>query len=221
MIEAIEALAEKQLGGRTGSLMKVFVRDFDEFGFREPALTEEAVKAKEIKEAAINAVSDESHKNAFSLGFKYGSGCEGLLKQSCKTSFQWYKIAAERGMPLAQIITARAYIKGRCVEKNIDEAVRLLRMAASEENEILFSRANALFTLGLVLFANNLEDKDSRQEGLAYMTKAAELGDTGAMKFLWRTYRGRIFDEKDFIDSDKAEYWEKELLKLIKYRTGV
>lgn len=234
MIDIIEDLAEKVLGGKTGSKSGK-----PDFGFRDDATQEQI---KEIQDAAFQAIADARY--AVMLGIRYLNG--NIVKQNYNQAFRWYKFAAESGFPLGQANLADCYMQGWGVKKNIEEAMRWTKEAASngfgnsqlwlgkcyikgdyvdqdiEEGERLLRLAaahdesdpfvdidDAYETLGISLTWH--DDTASKREGLKWLTKAAERGRARSIEILFHIYKGDVECMKGFKDLTQAVKWAKRL----------
>lgn len=234
MIDIIEDLAEKVLGGKTGSKSGK-----PDFGFRDDATQEQI---KEIQDAAFQAIADARY--AVMLGIRYLNG--NIVKQNYNQAFRWYKFAAESGFPLGQANLADCYMQGWGVKKNIEEAMRWTKEAASngfgnsqlwlgkcyikgdyvdqdiEEGERLLRLAaahdesdpfvdidEAYETLGISLTWH--DDTASKREGLKWLTKAAERGHARSIEILFHIYKGDVECMKGFKDLTQAVKWAKRL----------
>lgn len=234
MIDIIEDLAEKVLGGKTGSKSGK-----PDFGFRDDATQEQI---KEIQDAAFQAIADARY--AVMLGIRYLNG--NIVKQNYNQAFRWYKFAAESGFPLGQANLADCYMQGWGVKKNIEEAMRWTKEAASngfgnsqlwlgkcyikgdyvdqdiEEGERLLRLAaahdesdpfvdidEAYETLGISLTWH--DDTASKREGLKWLTKAAERGHARSIEILFHICKGDVECMKGFKDLTQAVKWAKRL----------
>ena len=114
-------------------------------------------------------------------------------------------INAAAGDPSAQADLAGCYLLGNGVEKNVNEAVRLFKLAADKSND------SALIMLG-VMYLNGENVEQDPVQGERYLLKAAERGNAIAQMYLGDFYARGFRSQKTFIppDKKKSEKWFKE-----------
>ena len=117
-----------------------------------------------------------------SLGvcYLYGMGVE---KDAAK-AVEWYRKAVEQGLPRAQYLLGVSYETGNGVAKNDAKAVELYRKSAEQGFD------GGQFKIGLRLVQEN--DLAKQNEGVEWLTKAAEQGNADA-----QTVLGIYYEDKD------------------------
>lgn len=111
-------------------------------------------------------------------------------------------INAAAGDPDAQVNLAECYLMGKGVEKNANEALRLLRQAAEKGN------AGALCILGTMYFKGENVEKDPILSE-KYLLKAANTGYPLAQMLLGDFYARGFKGEKYYVpqNNQKSEEW--------------
>ena len=67
------------------------------------------------------------------------AGMECEADGNFRDAFAYYKLAADQGFTQAEVFLGMAYCRGQGVEKNVEEAMRLLLRAAEKGNEVAMS----------------------------------------------------------------------------------
>ena len=114
-------------------------------------------------------------------------------------------INAAAGDPDSQVSLAQCYLLGKGVEKNANEAVRLLKMAAEKNN------SGALCLLGIMLI-NGEEVEQDPIMAEKYLLKGANNGDPLAQMLLGDFYSRGFKNQKFYIppNKNKSEEWFKK-----------
>lgn len=139
---------------------------------------------KDIKKAIEllkQAAKDGSGKAQNMLGHCYSTGFGGI-KPDLKWAIYYYKQAAQSGNPEAQFRLALAFILGRGVAKNINEAYKLLNLSAKAGN------AKAQNTLGLILYYGDEGININHKMAFDLFKQAALKGNTQAQTHLGLCY---------------------------------
>lgn len=148
--------------------------------------------ARDVK--ALQASAENGDASAqFALGQSYFRGTD--VEQSDSLAFQWFEKAAAQGNAEAESALGFLYAQGRGVAKDPVLTKKWFRLAADQ------GLLSAQHNLGILL----LQEKDSTQEGLALLEKAA------AKDYLPSQYRlGQLYFSGDFgltRDYPKAFAW--------------
>ena len=83
----------------------------------------------------LKAVEQGNEKALFALGRIYANGIDEITPDYFK-AFEYYLMSAKKGLSVAQYRTGVAYLYGKGVEKNIEEAKKWLDLAAKQHNEM-------------------------------------------------------------------------------------
>ena len=134
--------------------------------------------------------SDEAEK-------QFNRGVALMKNEEFADAVRAFRIAAERGMPEAQLLLGACYYNGKGVERDVDEAVRWTRKAAEQ------GYAEAQCSLGCAYADGNGVDKDMA-EAVRWFRKAAKEGCAGAQLNLGRCYATGKGVKKD---KEKAAKW--------------
>lgn len=127
-----------------------------------------------------------------------GMGVEADKDQA----FLWMKKAAHQGYANAEANLGQWYVKGTVMEQDVEEGERLLRAAALKGD---YNKEYAWYCLGRSLITHS--DRGDKQEGLEWLTKAAEAGYDPAVEQLCLIYELGMEEMEDFRDKDKALKW--------------
>jgi len=159
-----------------------------------------AIKEERFERAArllmeITGGGDAEAQFLLALMFENGRG----VTQNYREAFQWYKKAADQGLPGAQNNLAQLYGQGKGVKQDVKEAFRLYRRAA-EAGYII-----AQYNLGVRYMKGEGVEQDMR-EGARWYRKAAEAGNLHAQFSLAYSYAAGEGLEKSMPD---AYAWAK------------
>lgn len=133
------------------------------------------------------------------LGAFFATGRGGLPRDNAQ-SVTWYLEAAARGNGWAQANLCVRYETGDGVEKNLDEALRLCRLAAAQDNPM------GLNQLGWMYQRGSGVDKDLTQAFQLYQ-HSAELGFVNGQNNLGYVYEHGWGVTRDL---QKALYWYRQ-----------
>ncbi len=133
--------------------------------------------------------SDGALETARGDAYANGAGVEKDAAEAVK----WYRKAAEKGYPRAQLILGLSYDQGNGVEKDVVEAVKWYRKAAEKGS------AEAQFMLGFSYDQGDGVEKDVT-EAVKWWRKAAENGYPRAQLNL-----GFSYDLGNGVEKDVAE----------------
>ena len=129
----------------------------------------------------------------FELGKRYSHGV-GVPKNEAEAA-DWFRLAADDGLPEAQHALANAYLHGRGVVKDVDEGNRRLRLAAESHH------APAQRDLGYQ-HAKGFGVARDENEAVRWFRRAADQGDMIAqynLGFAYGNGRGVAKDDQDAI----------------------
>ena len=106
------------------------------------------------------------------LGILYSDADYGIEKDP-ETAVKWFQLAAAQNDIAARSRLADCLVNGEGIEKNIDEAVRILRELAQASPEHPEGEAVSQFRLGALLTNKNFAGHNF-QEGIKWLRKSAE-----------------------------------------------
>jgi TPR repeat protein len=106
------------------------------------------------------------------LGFLYGDGEYGIERDPT-VAVQWFRLAAAQNHIIARNRLAECLMHGEGVEKNIDEAVQILREPAQESSDFSKGEPSCQYQLGTLLIDNEYVGYNPR-EGIKWFRKSAE-----------------------------------------------
>lgn len=98
---------------------------------QRPESIQEGVKW--LKRTVATRVASPACTAASALGNLYATG-RGSIPRNMKEAAQWYEIAANGGDARSQLVYALLLLQGEQVEKNTDEGIRYLRLAAGQNH---------------------------------------------------------------------------------------
>jgi len=164
------------------------------------------------------------------LGVEYCHGKNGKT-QKYETAVEWWKLAAAQGDAEAQWLLGNAYLFGRGVEKNKEEAERLWKLAEqnrkAKPDDLVTKTASSPNLTGTTLAYAQAGDArlqnemgnmcysgdgmpEDKEQAVEWWQKAAEQGNYAAQTSLSRAYR---YGEGVAKDEKLANYWlEKSYL---------
>ena len=145
-------------------------------------------------------------ESQFRVGVDYQIGLG--VDADAKKAVEWYYKAVAKNHSGAAGNLAGLLSSGTNVKPNIDEAIRLYRIAASANDRL---SKLAAYNLGCVLLDRNRHDHTQRkpteaeqEEGVKWFKQSAELGVPEAMQRLSNAYRFGIGVP---VDMDEAHKW--------------
>jgi uncharacterized protein len=131
---------------------------------------------------------------AKSLAESYDTGYKGAVKDDT-IAVKWYRFAAERDNPHAQLYLSDLYAHGRGLDPNPAKALAWIQGAAAKGDPV------AVFTLSALYVAKNkLGVKQDVPQAVALLHKAADLGVVPALNFI-----GRAYSEGKGVPKDKTQ----------------
>lgn len=174
-------------------------------------------KYTEALALARPAAAKGDAKAAFVLGQLYGSG-KGGVESDYAAAAKWYKAAAEKGDPIAQVWFASSLAGGRGVPKDQAEADRwYVKAVAGFRAAAEKGDAESALQLGY-LYANGSGVNQDYAKALKLFRSAAEHGSPEAMSRLRNNYKYG----KEGVAKDEAEgaAWDRRAFEAYKDLAG-
>ncbi len=145
------------------------------------------------------AAEEKDPVGAFFVGWYFASG-KGVVK-SKDSALKYYKIAADRGIILAQICYADTILQSiknsknaKDMEEKHDAILKYLSIASESGSAIASSKLGEFYLL----------QKNSREQALRYYIIAAEKNDPDALRALGRFYEDGDLLEKSITNAEKC-----------------
>jgi len=154
------------------------------------------VRAAELFLQAAEAGRPEAQNY---YGALFGKGQGGLARDDAQ-AVVWFRRSAAGGNSWAQANLCNRYIHGTGVEKNLEEAMRLCRLAEKQNNPSAFDSLGWIYQHGLGVEKN-------LTEAVRYYRRSAELGDTNGQNNL-----GYMYDKGWGVTRDyqQALHWYRQ-----------
>ena len=125
---------------------------------------------------AFKTASELGHaESQYYLGAMYNEGV--AVPQNDKEAFKWHSEAAEQGHQLAKYSIATMYYQGTGTPKDVNKALEIYLELANEKMK------EAQYSVGMIYKTRVVTkgtEKESEQEAIKWLKKAAEAGDADA-----------------------------------------
>jgi TPR repeat protein len=100
----------------------------------------------QLKATTAKGATDDAQAQ-FQLGVIYEFGGEGVAIDVARAA-NWYRKAAEQGLPRAQYTLGRLYVDGEGVPQDYQQAVHWLRKAAAQNYVLAWNRLGVMYERG-------------------------------------------------------------------------
>lgn len=149
-----------------------------------------------LKEFSPLAEQGDAEAQAM-LGYIYDNGERRGVPRNPQEAHKWYRLAAEKGVALAQIALGRMYWEGRDIPQDYREAMRLFDLSAAQ------GASGGQTSLGIMYLNGNGVEKDYAA-ALKWFRLAAEQGDGLAQLQLGHMYHEGMGVPQDLV---QAHMW--------------